>query len=134
MIRCCSIAAIAAVALSILPEPAAAATGLDGASLAWPWALPFIGILLSIATGPLLFPKFWHAHYGKIAFVWSALTLAPLAALYGVPTAFAAFAHAMLAEYMSFIIVLFVLYTVAGGILVTGSFKGTPPVNTAILA
>jgi hypothetical protein len=30
---------------------------LDGASMAWPWALPFIGILLSIAIGPLLFPK-----------------------------------------------------------------------------
>jgi len=134
MIRRCSIAAVAAAALSIFPQSASAATGLDGASLAWPWALPFAGILLSIATGPLLFPKFWHAHYGKIAFVWSALTIAPLAALYGVPTAFAAFAHAMLAEYMSFIILLFALYTVAGGILVTGSFKGTPPVNTAILA
>ena len=35
--------------------------------MGWPWALPFAGILLSIATGPLLFPKFWHAHYGKIA-------------------------------------------------------------------
>ncbi len=32
---------------------------LDGASLAWPWSLPFVGILLSIAVGPLLFPKAW---------------------------------------------------------------------------
>src|SRR5262245_6172945 len=134
MLRQCFVAAAVAAALSIFSEPAFAATGLDGASLAWPWALPFFGILVSIATGPLLFPKFWHAHYGKIAFVWSALTLAPLAALYGVPTASAAFAHAMLAEYMSFIILLFALYTVAGGILVTGSLKGTPLVNTAILA
>ena len=49
----------------------------------WPWALPFVGILLTIATGPLLFPKLWHHHYGKFAFVWSALTLAPLALFYG---------------------------------------------------
>jgi len=129
--RCFS--AAAAAALSLLPLPASAATGLDGAALAWPWALPFAGILLSIATGPMLFPKLWHAHYGKIAFMWSALTLAPLAALYGEHTAFAAFAHAMLAEYMSFILLLFALYTVAGGILVTGTLRGTPVTNTLML-
>ena len=35
---------------------------------------------------------------------------------------------------MSFIILLFALYVVAGGILVTGTLRGTPLVNTAILA
>jgi len=39
---------------------------------------PFVGILLTIATGPLLFPRLWHHHYGKLAFVWSALTKASL--------------------------------------------------------
>ena len=96
-------------------------------------ALPFIGILLTIATGPLLFPRVWHHHYGKLAFVWSALTLAPLAALHGAPVALAAFVHAMLAEYLSFIMLLFALYVVAGGILVTGNLRGTLLVNTAIL-
>jgi hypothetical protein len=38
------------------PQSAAAATALDGAAMSWPWALPFLGILLTIATGPLLFP------------------------------------------------------------------------------
>ncbi len=54
----------------LLPQNAHAATALDGASMRWPWALPFVGILLSIATGPLLFRKIWHDHYGKIAFAW----------------------------------------------------------------
>ena len=40
----------------------------------------------------------------------------------------------MLAEYLSFIVLLFALYVVAGGILVTGNLRGTPLVNTAILA
>ena len=111
----------------------AAGTALDGTSLRWPWALPFVGLLLTIATGPLLFPRIWHDHYGKLAFVWSALTVAPLAAIYGTPTAFAAFVHVMLAEYMSFIVLLFALYVVAGGILVTGNLRGTPLVNGAIL-
>jgi hypothetical protein len=54
------------------PDSAFAAPALDGTALRWPWALPFVGILLTIATGPLLFPRLWHHHYGKLAFVWSA--------------------------------------------------------------
>ncbi|MDB5601527.1 MAG: Citrate transporter [Xanthobacteraceae bacterium] len=124
---------LGAAALLLLSVPADAAT-LDGAALRWPWALPFVGILLTIATGPLLFPKIWHAHYGKIAVMWAILTLSPLAALYGADIAAATFAHAMLAEYISFIVLLFALYVVAGGILVTGNLRGTPLTNTAILA
>jgi Na+/H+ antiporter NhaD/arsenite permease-like protein len=99
----------------------------------WPWALPFLGLLLSIAAGPLLIPNVWHAHYGKIAFIWSTLTLAPMAALHGIPTAWAALFHALL-EYLRFITMLASLYVVAGGILVTGSVRGTPLVNAATLA
>jgi Na+/H+ antiporter NhaD/arsenite permease-like protein len=128
---CGSLIAGAVLVGETAPANAAALTGL---ALPWPWALPFIGLLLSIAVGPLLAPKFWHAHYGKVAFVWSALTLAPLAALHGVPTALTALSHAILGEYSSFIIMLTALYVVAGGILVTGSLRGTPPVNAAILA
>ena len=58
----------------------------------------------------------------------------PIAALYDVPTATAAFVHALLGEYLSFIVLLFALYVVAGGILVTGNLRGTPLINTAILA
>jgi Na+/H+ antiporter NhaD/arsenite permease-like protein len=41
--------------------------------------------------------------------------------------------HTLAREYRSFIILLFALYTVAGGILVTGDIRGTPPVNTLLL-
>jgi Na+/H+ antiporter NhaD/arsenite permease-like protein len=123
------------VALLMLLAPATAhAAPLDGAALTWPWALPFIGILTTIAVAPLLAPKLWRRHYGKLAFVWAALAVVPLAALYDLPTALAAFLHTMLADYMSFIILLFALYVVAGGILVTGNLRGTPLVNTALLA
>jgi Na+/H+ antiporter NhaD/arsenite permease-like protein len=126
---------IVATGLALLGEPVAAnAAGIDDLMLPWPWALPFAGLLLSIAAGPLLAPKMWHAHYGKIAFMWSALTIAPMAALHGIPVASAALVHAVLGEYLSFIAVLAALYIVAGGILVTGSLRGTPLVNAAILA
>jgi Na+/H+ antiporter NhaD/arsenite permease-like protein len=107
---------------------------LSQMALSWPWALPFIGLLLSIAVGPLAAPKLWHAHIGKIAFLWSVVTLAPLAAIYGAPTALTALTRALLGEYVSFIIMLTALYVVAGGILVTGRLNGGPLVNTAILA
>jgi Na+/H+ antiporter NhaD/arsenite permease-like protein len=115
-------------------QDAQAAPSLDGAALGWCWALPFAGILLSIAMGPLFFPKFWHHHYGKIAAGWAALTLIPIALTSGFSVAAAVFIHAVLAEYLSFIVLLFALYTVAGGVLITGSIRGTPATNTGILA
>ncbi|MDU0959144.1 MAG: sodium:proton antiporter, partial [Bradyrhizobium sp.] len=102
--------------------------------MTWPFALPFAGLLLSIALGPLLFAKFWHHHYGKIAAAWALMTLAALSWQAGPGAAFASFVHALLAEYLSFILLLFALYTVAGGVLVTGDIRGTPATNTSILA
>jgi Na+/H+ antiporter NhaD/arsenite permease-like protein len=134
MLRTRVILAGSAWALVLIPDVALAAPALDGTSMGWAWELPFIGILLTIATGPLLFPKFWHDHYGKIALGWSALTLAPLALLRGTPASLAAFVHAILGDYLSFIVVLFTLYVVAGGILVVANFRATPLLNTGILA
>jgi hypothetical protein len=107
-------------------EPAFAASALDGTSMTWPWSLPFIGILASIATGPLLFPKVWHDHYGKIAFGWAALALACMAIFNGIHAALATFVQSILREYLSFILLLFALYTVAGGILVAGRIHASP--------
>ena len=128
----CTIAAL--VFGLLMPEAANAAPALDGAAMPWPWALPFVGLLASIATGPLLFRSIWHAHYGKIAALWAILALLPIALFQGTPAALAALVHAALAEYLSFIVVLFALYTVAGGILVTGNLRGTPTVTTTLLA
>jgi Na+/H+ antiporter NhaD/arsenite permease-like protein len=125
--------AAAAVFAAVVPDAAMAAV-LDGSTLRWPWAIPFIGLLLTIAAGPVLFPRLWHCHYGKLAFFWSTFVVAPLAALYGTPVAVAAFVHTMLTEFVSFIVLLFTLYVVAGGILITGNLRGTPLVNAAILA
>jgi len=113
---------------------ARAATGLDGASMTWPFALPFAGLLLSIALGPLLFAGVWHNHYGKIAAGWALAAFAALISQAGFAAAFASLVHALLGEYLSFIVLLFALYTVAGGILVTGDIRGTPATNTGILA
>jgi Na+/H+ antiporter NhaD/arsenite permease-like protein len=125
---------LATMALIVLPGDAQAAGMLDGAALKWPFALPFAGLLLSIAIAPLLFPRLWHRHYGKVAAAWSALTLGLIVWVAGAAAMLAAFTEAMLGEYLSFIVLLFALYTVAGGIVVSGDIRGTPWTNTAILA
>lgn len=118
--------------LTLIAHPAHAAA-LDGATLSWPWAIPFAGLLLTIATGPLLFPKIWHAHYGKITALWAVLALGPIALFHGSATAGETLVHAILGEYLSFIVLLLALYVVAGGILVVGRIKGTPTTNAAML-
>ena len=73
-------------------------------------------------------------HYGKIAAGWALLTIISLLLAYGGPVALAAVIHAILGEYLSFILLLLALYTVAGGILVTGDLPGSPLTNTGLLA
>ena len=110
------------------------AADFDGARLSAWWALPFVGILLSIALMPLLLPTFWHHHFGKVAAAWSLAFLLPFAALFGAGTAGASFVHALMAEYIPFIILLTALFTVAGGIYIRGNLHGSPALNTGILA
>jgi Na+/H+ antiporter NhaD/arsenite permease-like protein len=126
-----SSAALAA-ALIGLPQSAFAAE-LNGAALGFAWALPFAGILLSIALLPLLAAHFWEHHQGKIAAVWGLLVLAPMAALLGPTTALHALAHTALLEYVPFILLLLALFTVAGGILIRGNIHGSPGTNTMLL-
>ncbi|MGN1057010.1 MAG: sodium:proton antiporter [Comamonas sp.] len=119
--------------LAVLPSLGHAAE-LDGASLALWWAVPFAGLLLSIALMPLLAPSFWHHHFGKVTAAWSLAFLVPLIISHGMGAAIANFVHALLAEYLPFVILLTALYVVAGGIYIKGSLTGTPLLNTAILA
>jgi Na+/H+ antiporter NhaD/arsenite permease-like protein len=115
------------------PAFAAEAHELPGAAMSLWWTLPFAGLLLSIATGPLLFPHLWEHHYGKIAAAWAALAVVPLAAAFGLPTAGEAVLHTLLTEYLSFIVLLFALFTISGGILVAGNIHGTPLMNAGLL-
>ena len=110
------------------------AAEVNGAALGVPWALPFAGVLLSIALWPLLAPHFWHQHYGKITAVWALAFLLPFAGRFGLAAAGAGVVHALVAEYLPFIILLTALYTVAGGIVIRGNLHGSPRTNATLLA
>ena len=120
--------------LALVASPCLAAAAIDGASLSLAWGIPFAGLLLSIALGPLLAHRIWHGHYGKIALAWTALTLAALGFAFGPAATMAAAAHAILLEYVPFIVLLFSLFTIAGGILVRGNIHGSPRNNALLLA
>ncbi|AXE31181.1 sodium:proton antiporter [Chromobacterium phragmitis] len=123
-----------ALAGGLLLPALAFAGDLDGAALGLSWGVPFAGILLSIALFPMLAPGIWHHHFGKITAVWTALFLLPFAAAFGLGQTGELVLHALFTEYIPFIVLLFALYTVSGGILVWGSLHGSPKLNTGILA
>ncbi|WP_019141615.1 sodium:proton antiporter [Noviherbaspirillum massiliense] len=112
----------------------AVAAELDGSVLSVWWGIPFAGLLLSIALCPLLTPHFWHHHFGKVAIAWALAFLLPCAAYFGIGTAAGGAVHALVSEYIPFIILITSLFVVAGGICVRGNLQGTPALNTGLLA
>src|SRR5690348_8722404 len=105
----------AAVPALLMPALAWAAD-FSGAGLSAWWGLPFAGLLLSIALCPLLAPQFWHHHFGKLSAAWALAFLLPCAAFFGTHAALAGAAHAFVAEFIPFIILITSLFVVAGGI------------------
>ena len=95
--------------------------------------LPFAGILLSIALFPLFRPHFWHRHYPKVAALWALLVAVPFVVVFR-GDATHAILHTYFREYFPFIILLWALFTVAGGVVVRGSISGSPNSNLALLA
>lgn len=94
--------------------------------------LPFAGILLSIALIPLFAPHFWDHHFPKVSAFW-ALVLAIPFLFFFKDTALYSIVHIFIIDYIPFIILLWALFTVSGGIYIKGTLKGTPAVNTVIL-
>jgi Na+/H+ antiporter NhaD/arsenite permease-like protein len=91
--------------------------------------IPFVTLLLMIATGPLFYEHFWHHNYPKIA-----IGLALLVVFYYlfILDNVHAPVHAM-AEYVQFIALLASLYIASGGILIEIDKKATPMANVTLL-
>ncbi|HXR56586.1 MAG TPA: sodium:proton antiporter [Casimicrobiaceae bacterium] len=107
---------------------------MNGAALSPLWTVPFAGVLLSIALIPVTAPGFWHRHFGKTTAFWIAAFLVPFTVYYGPSAAAHELVHALLVEYVPFIVLLFALFTVSGGIHVRGNLHGSASLNTRLLA
>ncbi len=103
-----------------------------GAELPLWSAVPFAGILLSIAIFPLVAPHFWHRHFPKISAFWALVFAVPFLFAHGTE-AVQSILHIYLIDYIPFIVLLWALFTVSGGIYVGGSLRGSPKVNLVLL-
>ncbi|UCH85804.1 MAG: sodium:proton antiporter, partial [Candidatus Latescibacterota bacterium] len=129
-----------AVILCVFCGVASAETGHDtehaaeglGALLPLWSVIPFAGILLSIALFPLFAPRWWHHHFPKVSAFWALLIAVPLLIVFRAE-AIHEILHIYILEYIPFIILLWTLFTVSGGIHIKGTLKGTPALNVLIL-
>jgi Na+/H+ antiporter NhaD/arsenite permease-like protein len=96
------------------------------------WALiPFVVMLLCIAIGPLVAEHWWENNKNKLI----------VSLVLGVPTAIWLclngmshdLMHQMIFDYIPFIILLTALFTVTGGIHLSGDIPAKPSVNTLFL-
>ena len=105
------------------------------------WAIgsaPFAFLLLAIATFPLIpaLAGWWHSNVSRlaVAVACGVATLAWITATMGAEHAATLTGHAVLDEYIPFIVLLFSLYVISGGIAIRGNLPAHPATNTAILA
>ncbi len=98
------------------------------------WSIiPFVGMLLSIAVIPLVKPEWWEKNMLWAALAWSAVFIVPFAIAYGPGEALFRFLESVLLDYVPFIVLLFGLFVVAGGIALKGTLVGTTKVNAVLL-
>ena len=91
--------------------------------------LPFVAILLMIATGPLFYAHHWHHHYPKYAVGFGLV----VAAYYiFVLDTVVPIEHAV-SEYLSFIALVASLFVAASGVFLSMNLKGTPGNNIILL-
>ena len=95
-------------------------------------ALPFAGILLSIAVFPLLAPHFWHHHFPKVSAGWALLFAIPFVLRFG-GEAVHELLHVAIVDYVPFLILIATLFTIGGGIHIAGSLRGTPATNGVLM-
>ncbi len=91
--------------------------------------IPFVTLLVLIASGPLLFENFWHHHYPKVAVFLSLIVVSYYLFVlhnYHGPV------HAFF-EYFQFISLIAALFIASGGILIEIDREGKPLMNSMIL-
>ncbi len=142
------LAALTTVAVPLclpMAVPAEVAHGDPVASPPLAWVLPFVALLLCIALLPLISrtEHWWERNRNKLKI---ALALATLTCLHyllrghgfhgtepGMDTLKKMLEHAVVSDYIPFIVLLFSLYTISGGINLRGNLPAHPLTNTAIL-
>ena len=94
--------------------------------------IPFACLLLCIAIIPLVKGEWWEKYRPFAVIFWSLLFIIPFAVKYGAGTAAETVLECLVNDYLTFIVLLFGLFCVAGNITVEGSLVGSPRVNVIL--
>ncbi len=97
------------------------------------FCLPFAGLLACIAVLPLLKSEWWEKYRSAVVAVWSLAFVVPFAVAYGAGSALESVLECMLNDYLTFIVLLFGLFCVAGNITLEGDLVGAPGTNLVLL-
>lgn len=93
--------------------------------------LPFVLMLLSIAIFPLIWNHFWEKNRNKL---YVAILLSIPVLIYLLSNGFIhELEHAIIFDYVPFLILLGALFTITGGILLTGDIEAKPKINTLFM-
>lgn len=107
---------------------------LNGARLSLWWGLPFLGMLLSLALLPIVAPRVWHHHYGKIAALWGGCTVVSILMTHELEVLWLSVGNTMIHHYIPFIIVIAALYIITLGIKITCHAPATPKNNVIFIS
>ena len=95
--------------------------------------IPFVGMLLCIAICPLVNGEWWDKNKPWAVLLWSLLFLIPFAVMYGGGTMLEHLLESVIGDYLTFIVLLFGLFCVAGNICLEGDLQGKPSTNIKLL-
>ena len=112
----------------------AAEKGQDiGKTLPIWFCLPFAGMLLCIAICPLVAGMWWEKNKPYVVIFWSLAFLLPFTMYAGWQMAADQVLEVIFGDYITFIVLLFGLFCVAGNICLEGDLVGTPKLNVLLL-
>ena len=135
MKKCMTFLGSLTAAVLCSPSTALAAEGAKAASAPIPlWlCVPFAGLLFCIAVLPLIRPEWWESHQPLAVAFWSLLFILPFGFYFGAGRAAETVLECLVNDYLTFIVLLFGLFCVAGNITMEGDLAGSPRVNIILL-
>ncbi len=89
--------------------------------------IPFAGLLLCVAVMPLVKAEWWEDHQPIVVVFWSLLFIVPYAITAGGGETTEVVLECIVNDYLTFIILLFGLFCVAGNITLDGNLAGSLP-------
>lgn len=122
---------VLAFSVTAMAESPAGETGTAVPSLLY--CIPFAGILLCIALFPLGMPTWWEEHQAPVVLAWSLAFIVPFVMGFGAHHTAEVVLECIINDYLTFIVLLFGLFCVAGNITLEGDLAGSPRINVGLL-